>query len=245
MLWEPPPEGLRRRHVDGERVEGTPQEEVDGVRRRVRTLLSGRPARVAEGQRPDGARAGALEPLDVAECCRMLGRRSDVGGLARPLSGTEIMIKVVSDAKRILGPNHKNEDFFNLRLADCYLEENLVTDALALLQSMLRSLVDERSLGEDQPLVIHVRWRYAKALHKYHFFGHAGYRNTLRLAVCSLVALGGEAVGVFGPPEHHPMTRDIVRSVKHAVDEQLDWTLDDFPPAIRAVLLQQNYYGQA
>ena len=102
-----------------------------------------------------------------------------------------------------------------------------------------------RQRDENAFSVIHVRWRYAKALHKYHFFGHADYRNTLRLAVCSLVALGREAVGVFGPPEHHPMTRDIVRSVKHAVDEQLDWTLDDFPAGIRAVLLQQNYYGQA
>ena len=88
-------------------------------------------------------------------------------------------------------------------------------------------------------------WRYAKALHKYHLFGHAGYRDHLRLAVASLVDSGGRAVRVFGPPEHHPVTRDIVRSVKHAVDEQLDWTLDDFPAGIRAVLLQQNYYGQA
>ena len=40
MLREPPTKGLRRRHVDGERVEGTPQEEVDRVGRRVRALLS-------------------------------------------------------------------------------------------------------------------------------------------------------------------------------------------------------------
>ena len=60
MLRESPPERLRRRHVDGERVEDVPEEEVDCIRRSVRTLLPRRPARVAEGQCPDGARAGAL-----------------------------------------------------------------------------------------------------------------------------------------------------------------------------------------
>ena len=75
MLRESPPERLRRRHVDGERVEGTPQEEVDRVRIRGCTLLSGRPARVAEGHRPDGARAGALEPLDGGRG-RTPGRRA-------------------------------------------------------------------------------------------------------------------------------------------------------------------------
>jgi len=74
VLREPRPERLRRRHVDGERVESTPKEEVDCIRRSVRTLLSGRPARVAEGHRPDGARAGALEALDGGRG-RTLGRR--------------------------------------------------------------------------------------------------------------------------------------------------------------------------
>ena len=73
-MWGPA-EGLRRRHVDWERVEGTPQEEVQSVGLRVRALLSGRPARVAEGQRPDGARAGALEALDGGRG-RTLGRRA-------------------------------------------------------------------------------------------------------------------------------------------------------------------------
>jgi hypothetical protein len=38
-------------------------------------LLSGRLARVAEGQRPDGARAGPLEALDGRRG-RALGRRA-------------------------------------------------------------------------------------------------------------------------------------------------------------------------
>ena len=75
-----PPEGIRRRDLKrrvarGERVEGTPKEEVDRVRFSGCTLLSGRPARVAEGQRPDGARAGTLEALDGRRG-RSLGRRA-------------------------------------------------------------------------------------------------------------------------------------------------------------------------
>jgi hypothetical protein len=78
VVWRSPGR-LRRRHVDGKRVEGTPKEEVQGIRRRGRTLLSGRPARVAEGHRPDGARAGALEMLDGRR-----GRALRLDGLKRP-----------------------------------------------------------------------------------------------------------------------------------------------------------------
>ena len=69
------PEGFRRRHFDGERVEDVPEKKIDRVRGVCRALLSGRPARVAEGQRPDGARAGALEALDGGRG-RALGRRA-------------------------------------------------------------------------------------------------------------------------------------------------------------------------
>ena len=78
-MWRPS-EGIRRRDFKrrvarGERVEDVPEKKIDRVRGGCRTLLSGRPARVAKGQRPDGARAGALEALDGGRG-RTLGRRA-------------------------------------------------------------------------------------------------------------------------------------------------------------------------
>ena len=66
-------------------------------------------------------------------------------------------------------------------------------------------------------------------MYLYHFFGHShgiGSRGYLRLAVGRLVDLRRRIQRVMGPA--HPMTREITDLLRTALNEQLDWRLDDF-----------------
>ena len=88
-------------------------------------------------------------------------------------------------------------------------------------------------LGEDHAVVIGFRWRYGEALYRNHFFGHDGYRADLVEAIFKLSSAAGQSMEVLG--EQHPTTVALIKSAKRAFDEQLDWTLDDFPEHIRAL----------
>jgi hypothetical protein len=82
-------------------------------------------------------------------------------------------------------------------------------------------------------VVIGLRWRYGEALYRNHFFGHDGYRTDLVEAIFTLSSAASQSIGVLG--EQHPTTGALIKSAKRAFDEQLDWTLDDFPEHIRAL----------
>ena len=65
-------------------------------------------------------------------------------------------------------------------------------------------------------------------MYLYHFFGHShgiGSRGYLRLAVARLVDLRRRIQLIMGPA--HPMTRKITDLLRTALNEQLDWRLDD------------------
>ena len=65
-------------------------------------------------------------------------------------------------------------------------------------------------------------------MYLYHFFGHSrgiGSRGYLRLAVGRLVDLHKRIRLVMGPA--HPMEHEIKMLLWKAMNEQLDWRLDD------------------
>ena len=65
-------------------------------------------------------------------------------------------------------------------------------------------------------------------MYLYHFFGHShgiGSRGCLRLAVGRLLDQLRLSKRIMGPA--HPMTREITDLLRTALNEQLDWRLDD------------------
>ena len=76
--------------------------------------------------------------------------------------------------------------------------------------------------------MLRIQLEEARATYLYHFFGHSqgiGSRACLRLAVGRLVGLHTRIRRVMGPA--HPMTREITDLLRTALNEQLDWRLDD------------------
>jgi tetratricopeptide (TPR) repeat protein len=166
VLREPPPERLRRRHVDGKRVEGTPQEEVDRIGRSVRALLSGRPARVAESHRPDGARAGALEPLDGGRR-RILTQGNLASSYERVGRLDEALLlrqEVYSERLKLHGEEHED----TLREASNYASTLNDLQRYEEAKSLLRKTIPvaRRVVGTSDRITLTTRWTYAMALYE-------------------------------------------------------------------------------
>ena len=86
-----------------------------------------------------------------------------------------------------------------------------------------------RKYGPHDTLFLRIQLEEARATYLYHFFGHShgiGSRGCLRLAVGRLVDIRERIQRVMGPA--HPMTREITNLLRTALNEQLDWRLDDF-----------------
>ena len=212
MVWRPR-KGLRRRHVDGERVEGTPQEEVQSVRLRGRTLLSGRPARVAEGQRPDGARAGALEALDggrgralennLANTYDTLGRHEEAMCLRQDVYSGRLIL-------------HGEEDEDTISSAMNYVGSLVHLRRFEEAKSLLRKWVPvaRRVLGEGKILTLRIRQNYAIVL----CMTASPTLNDLSEAVTTLEDTERIARRVLGGS--HPLTVTIERHLREAQRER-------------------------
>ena len=114
----------------------------------------------------------------------------------------------------------------SLELGTCLLDQNSVHKAQKLLMALRTDAV--RKYGPHDTLFLRIQLEEARATYLYHFFGHSqgiGSRACLRLAVGRLVGLHTRIRRVMGPA--HPMTREITDLLRTALNEQLDWRLDD------------------
>ena len=115
----------------------------------------------------------------------------------------------------------------SLELGTCLLDHHFVHRAQKLLSALRTDAV--RSYGPHDSLLLRIQLEEARATYLYHFFGHShgiGSRGYLRLAVARLVDLRRRIQLIMGPV--HPMTRKITDLLRTALNEQLDWRLDDF-----------------
>ena len=147
--------------------------------------------------------------------------------------------------ERALGNDHELTYLATLDLGTCLLDENLVSEALHYLSH--GTLSAERALGEDHALTIELRWRYAQAIYRHHFFGHVhgarfdgagiervvGFRAELLHSIYLHVTILDRSRFVLG--RHHPLLVKVRASIKLCFAEQLDWTLDDFPEDLREI----------
>ena len=76
-----------------------------------------------------------------------------------------------------------------------------------------------------------LRWRYAQATYRHHFFGHDGFRAELQHSIYLHGTALSRSRGVLG--RHHPLSVKIDASMGLCFAEQLDWTMDDFPTSVR------------
>ena len=122
-----------------------------------------------------------------------------------------------------LTPTH----FCSLELGTCLLDHHFVHRAQKLLAALRTDAV--HNYGPHDSFVFRIQLEEARAMYLYHFFGHShgiGSRGCLRLAVGRLVDIRERIQRVMGPA--HPMTREITDLLRTALNEQLDWRLDDF-----------------
>ena len=66
---------------------------------------------------------------------------------------------------------------------------------------------------------------YFRSLWLLHFYGHEGYRETLRCALYGLILLVRDSSRNLG--DTHPISQQIKLTLRKVVEEQLEWTLDD------------------
>ena len=129
----------------------------------------------------------------------------------------------------LFGDDHELVHLAALDLGTCLLDENLVTEALHYLAN--RMDLAENALGEDHAIAIELRWRYAQATYRHHFFGHDGFRAELQHSIYLHGTALSRSRGVLG--RHHPLSVKIDASMGLCFAEQLDWTMDDFPTSVR------------
>ena len=108
------------------------------------------------------------------------------------------------------------------------LDQCLVVEAARFLANARRAAM--RTLGENHVMVYEFLWRCAQATYMIHFFGGNQYRGQLISSVEGHVRALVWTINTFGAK--HPMTFEIRASLKLCFDEQLDWTLGDFPQGI-------------
>ena len=129
----------------------------------------------------------------------------------------------------LFGDDHELVHLAALDLGACLLDEHLVSEALGYLAN--RSGLADGALGEDHALAIELRWRYAQATYRHHFFGHSGFRATLLHSIYLHGTALSRSRDVLG--RHHPLTERIDASMGLCFAEQLDWTMDDLSAAGR------------
>ena len=117
-----------------------------------------------------------------------------------------------------------------LDLGTCLLDENSITEALGYLLD--RIALADRAFGEEHAITIKLRWRYAQAAYRHHFFGYDGFRAELFDSIHLHAATLDRAARVLG--DRHPLTLKIAASMQLSFREQLDWTLDDFSADLRS-----------
>ena len=91
----------------------------------------------------------------------------------------------------------------------------------------------ELALGKDHATVIELRWRYAQAIFRFHFFGHGDYRGDLMKSIRRHIGVLARSSRVLGI--EHPTTQNIAASLSLCFDEQLGWSVDDTPAELLAV----------
>ena len=122
--------------------------------------------------------------------------------------------------------NHEITHLCSLELGTCLLDQHFVYRAQKLLTALRTDAV--RKYGPHDTLLLRIQLEESRATYLYHFFGHShgiGSRGYLRLAVGRLVPLRRRIQRIMGPA--HPMTREITDLLRTALNEQLDWRLDD------------------
>ncbi len=113
---------------------------------------------------------------------------------------------------------------FRIRLFDCLLHQNLVAEAIHLIES---NDVGRHQASLVPALLIELYWRHARTLYKYHFFGYDGYRATLVESIRKYLSAYSQSTRILGV--WHPTTACIGLSLHISLNEQLDWSLDDMP----------------
>ena len=68
--------------------------------------------------------------------------------------------------------------------------------------------------------------------YKVHFFGRDDYRDKLHSSISAHIEIAARSI--LGLGSDHPMTLEIVASLRVCLDEQLGWSLRDFPPALQS-----------
>ena len=128
------------------------------------------------------------------------------------------------NSRRLRPPRY----LFATRLAECLLDQHLVEEALNLLIDEAESA--QNDLGEGHAITIELIFLLSQACYKYHFFGRDDYRAFLIDAINMCDKAQERAVRFLG--DDHPLTRKIKAALKLAVNEQLDWTINDFPEGL-------------
>ena len=181
------------------------------------------------GHRTLGREARAKVAMHFAKVCHRLGLESNkLNPYKPPVCGLTMMRPLFDGCQSDFGNDEMITHRCALELGVCLLEHNLVAEATRFLPEQTLAVF---SLGEDHALTIEFRLRYAQALYKYHFFGHDGYRADLVQAVTLLNDLRKQSTRILG--FSHPTTLSIYTSLVLAFNEQLEWSLNDWPAEIR------------
>ena len=128
--------------------------------------------------------------------------------------------------RAIRGSNHEITHLCSLELGTCLLDHNFVRKAQRLLCALRTDAI--RKYEPNDSFLLRIELEEARATYLYHFFGHShgiGSRGYLRLAVGRLAPLRRRIQRIMGPA--HPMTREITDLLRTALNEQLDWRIDD------------------
>ena len=169
---------------------------------------------------------GAMVSIYFAKCLSKLGLESNFWGPSKyPLSGLTIIQLVYYRIKQTFGEDHDLTMLCGLEAGTLLNEEHFVERAANYLAESYAASERVYGVRTTNALMLKLRWRYSEVTYKRHFYGHDDFRESFFITFEGLLINQRDSARILG--HEHPTTRGLHALLKLAMNEQLDWCLED------------------